>query len=276
MLSALISNPDSYVCVGVENIEKFESRFSAEVKILLDEFKDRFEIREVSFEFEPPHVVRFTSIPRFDTDYVYICDADIVIFRDILSQNLVQTSADRPIINNFLRPEGGKLSGLHFTSTRDIWSPDDVNQLLKEMDYKINSDEAFLYSLVMKSAPSFFDGEVLNVTHRPWPGFHMSIFSRFPFPNRYLPGFADDLEMLEMYRLWMQSDLVKRFFHVASQETKFLGAIGNLCIAASEVVKNGSIEHARIPLLSGVSKFTESQIIEKYLSNMSGIDRSDS
>lgn len=260
VLSALHHNPQAIVCVGVEEPETFEKNHQVELEFIESHYPNRLRFSRVSFESQMPHSVRFLQIPSFDTDYVYISDVDFIVLDNILETNLDQLRDSGMNINNFVRPGTSRLTGLHFTSAKHLWSQQDI-AAIDAPEFKNLGDEEILYKLVEMSQPDVLHYLRTRGWQRKLPGLHLSVFSRFPLGYKDIelrvraPGFDLSEGHIEVFREFLVNRITARFLSIASTESWFIFGLGCSYVFGISLIKKGKTEIENTPLLSGDYKY---------------------
>jgi len=142
--AALHHNADVAVEICVEDPARFRQENQGSAEVLDRAFPDRWLVRTGNFSGTIPNSVRFLEQPQLRADYTYIGDIDILILDNDLTQAHLTHMAETGLpYSNILRPQGERLTGLHFTRTDahyPISLPPDVDLKWK--------DEHLLYRLV--------------------------------------------------------------------------------------------------------------------------------
>lgn len=164
--------------MGVADVTAVHEHQERGLSWLSDMFGDRFRLFELDFSVSRvPNSLRFLEFPDFGADHVYICDADFLITENILEQNLPVMHQTGAPFNNVVREGTERLTGLHFTRREALWEP--ISRGLEVPAEMLNgNDERLLHHLVETELG--IDLSILSGLTRPIPGFHISLFSRFP------------------------------------------------------------------------------------------------
>lgn len=203
-VSVLQCNPDAQVEICLEDPDSFAVQNAKAIRIVSKSFPDRLLFRGGEFDGRTVNSVRFIERPQLTGEYTYIGDIDIVVLEHVSPQHLHHMRGTGLPFSNILRPDGLRLSGLHFTRT-DAYYPVDLSGLDLRM-----GDEALLFHLAKKGGlPSPED------TWRPVHGIHLS-------PNRRPFGVAGEpdwglrhVHFLEAFLQLRDGDLwqeIQRFF----------------------------------------------------------------
>lgn len=130
-----------------------------------------------------PNTIRFLEWPFTQSKYTYITDVDMIIIKDqyekALENNINGMKKNKTCFFNFVRPQGGRLSGIHFVNTREYYAKiDNYIIKIKNLRHEIinrQGDEGFLYNMINDV---FGKPEDLTKNNkRILPGWHLS-------PNR--------------------------------------------------------------------------------------------
>lgn len=157
--SMLHHNNDVVVEIGVDELIESES-----IQYLKHAFKERFIIYPIEFKritvngksFKTcPHIIRFINEPKTKNDYVFISDIDMIT----LEQNITDINVKKMGLNNcnnIVRPQGNRITGLHF-SKWNAYYPLDLNFVDDEL---MSHDENFLYEWVINKKGNAVSGYI--------------------------------------------------------------------------------------------------------------------
>lgn len=151
---ALSTNPNSFVEIVVESADAFERRCAASLE-LLRKVHSNFLIRDMDRKPNGKHTAatyRFLEVPHTEGRYTYIMDVDVMLLESIVP-HFEEMWPDNCVINNIIRPNTERLTGMHFVRTSEYYTP----SFLAEQDSMYQSpprthenDEVVLYQMVAK------------------------------------------------------------------------------------------------------------------------------
>ena len=175
---ALRNNPSSLVEITVDNIERFNDKYSISISALEELFPHRFLFRQCDdLGIRNPATYRFLQQPHLKAKYVYIGDIDLLVFDDVVSVHMGLISEHDLPFSNMIRPKSIKdgkprLTGLHFCEYNKYYP-------ISDLDFdtlNTQNDEHILY-LLMKNKGYMVPKKF---SQRPECGMHISM-SRTPF-----------------------------------------------------------------------------------------------
>lgn len=173
---ALWYNSDSLVEVGIEDLLGFRVRNGRSENLIREIFgAGRFLLRDVRWKTESgentlPNTVRFVVPPIHRTDYVYICDVDIMIMeRDIRKIHADHMARMDLPYSNSVRPNTTRMSGVHFSPWENLYPLPDISDL----DLAKMNDEMVLFEIIRRKGLKILPDHWF----RPIHGIHIS-------PNR--------------------------------------------------------------------------------------------
>ena len=182
-LFAAHHNPNASFEFLVRNKRKCISEHEEALTKIKDIYKCKVLITKVlepRFSLKHDNSLRFTHTPTFKTDYVYIGDIDLLIYKNVMDGFKKIIEKDLPYCNqlrakNLLR--GRRLTGLHFCKYDAHYPLPKLNDLKKDI-----TDERLLY-MICKRKGILYKDIPKEVLERGRPSFsvgHLSL-NRFPF-----------------------------------------------------------------------------------------------
>jgi hypothetical protein len=165
-------NPDIVVEIGVDNSTFIHSQA---IDFIRDIYKDRFHIHKVEWhyikineKFYPtcPHIVRFITTPEIKNEYIYFNDVDMLTLeKNITDINIAKMAENGMTYNNIVRPDGVRMTGLHFTRWDNYYPLEDFEELAQQG--LMGHDENFLCAWMRKK------GNVIKSGFIPQHGIHL-------------------------------------------------------------------------------------------------------